>query len=173
MTQKFEFEVSAEYYQFCIQDESSENLPEWTDEEVERLLAVKAGIIGVGTISMGLVRVVVEIGECEPTNDIDGWDQVNECNLQVQSGRLVIAGITDTDAFLFGGRRIDLEPGAYRIRLYYGDVSSPIDDRFPTDHYRIVVWKAAPGPLRILKRRRTVSTSSGPNWLTDVSRMIN
>ena len=152
---RFKFEVVAECEQFFLYDSEAdtvENFPEWTDEAGKRLLAVEEGIIGVGTIHDGFVSVVVEIADCEPDEDIrrlDQWDQVNETTIEVPSGRLIVAGIFD---FLRDARPIDLEPGSYRTRLNYGNLGALSNGAFSNEHYKVIVWSAAPGPLLVLKQ---------------------
>ena len=91
MRQKFEFDLFADYFQFYLQDESVEgNLSDcWTKEADNRLLAVTGGTIGVGTVRNMMVPVVVEIADGEPDEaETPNWDQVNECDLMVKSGRI-------------------------------------------------------------------------------------
>jgi hypothetical protein len=75
---------------------------------------------------------------------------VNECTLDVQSGRIVIAGCTD---YFPTAARIEVSPGSYRARLYYGNL-----DALSDDHYKVVLWLAAPGPLKVLKQRANPSS---------------
>jgi hypothetical protein len=151
MRRRFEFEVRAEYQQFLLYDLAANTVEnhDWTCEAEERLLAVEEGIIGVGTISDGIVSVVLEIADSEPNEDMSRWDQVNEATIEVPSGRLIVAGILD---HLRDARAIDLEPGSYRTRLYYGDLGSLINGIFSNEHYKLIMWRAAPGPLLVLKQ---------------------
>jgi hypothetical protein len=109
MSQRLEFNLFADYYQFYLQDENvSGDLSEsWTQDAVDRLLAVAPGTIGVGTVRNMQVPVVVEIADGVPEDDLSVWDQVNECDLDSPSGKLVIAGCTD---YLPDAARIELQP---------------------------------------------------------------
>src|SRR5450432_2054901 len=117
MSRRFEFTLFADYFQFYLQDEPVEgDLSEsWPQEAVDRLLAIAPGKIGVGTVRNMNVPVVIEIAEFAPDENLSQWDQVNECDLEVQSGRVVIAGCTD---YYPDARRIELPPGPYRARIY-------------------------------------------------------
>jgi hypothetical protein len=95
-----------------------------------------------------MVSVIVEIAGGKADEDMSVWDQVNECTLEIPSGRLVIAGIGDD---LPDFKRIEVLPGSYRVRVYY-NLDSLTDDLDRNDNYKIVLWKAAPGPVLVLKQ---------------------
>ncbi len=151
----------ADYFQFYLQDEGVKgDLSEtWTPEAVERLLAVAPGTIGVGTARNMDVPVVVEVAAEAPDDDANAWDQVNECNLEVSSGRLVIAGCTD---YFPEAARIELPPGPYRARIYYGSLAAISADGLDgDDHYKIVLWRSAAAPLRVIRQRAKREASAG------------
>jgi|SRR5579863_1893068 len=152
MSRRFEFNLFADYYQFYLKDESvAGDLSEsWTQDAVDRLLAVAPGTVGVGTVRNMNVPVVVEIADgAPPDDDLSVWDQANECDLDVPSGRLAIAGCTD---YFPDASRIELPPGSYRARIYYGKLNTLSTNGLEgDDHYKIVLWSAPPGPLKIMK----------------------
>ena len=152
MTRKFEFDLFADYYQFYLQDENVEgNLAEsWTKEAVNRLLAITDGTIGIGTVRNMQVPVVVEVADTEPAvDDMSQWDQINECSIEVHSGRIVVAGCTD---YFPDAARIEVSPGVYRARICYGKLNSVDEYGLEgDDHYKIVLWPAAFAPLKIVK----------------------
>ena len=163
MMRRFEYKLFADYHQFYLQDECVKgDLSEsWTQEATDRLLAVAPGTIGVGTVRNMVVPVVVEVVDTEPDEDTTKWDQVNECDFEVRSGRVVVAGCTD---YFPDAARIDVEPGSYRARLYYGSLDALSDDGLDgDDHYKIVLWRGMPGPLEILKQRRRPLPASQPS----------
>jgi hypothetical protein len=159
---RFEYKLVADYHQFYLQDESAEGdlSNSWTQEATDRLLAVAPGRIGVGTVRDMVVPIVIEVSDTEPNEDTTGWDQVNECTLEVQSGRIVVAGCTD---YFPDAARIEVPPGSYRARLFYGNLDALSDDGLDgDDRYRVVLWRAAPGPLKVLKQRGNRITASQP-----------
>lgn len=160
--QRFQYKLFADYFQFYLQDESAKgDLSEsWDKEAVDRLLAVAPGTIGVGTVRNMNVPVVVEISDREPDDDLSFWDHVNECTIEVSSGRIAIAGCTD---YFPDAARIELVPGPYRARIYYGSLSSLSADGLDgNDHYRVVLWGAAPGPVQVLKKRGEQASHATP-----------
>ncbi len=150
---RFEFTLFADYFQFYLQDESSQgDLSEsWTPEAVQRLVATAPGAIGVGTVRNMNVPVTVEIVQNPPLDESNDWDQINECSIDVPSGRLVVAGCTD---YFPDAARIELIPGTYRARIYYANLSqlNP-DDLEGKDFYKIVLWPGTREPTRVIIQR--------------------
>jgi len=149
------YELFADYFQFYLQDEAaSGDLSEaWTPQATEDLLAVSTGVIGVGTVRNMDVPVTIELSQSEPSDDVGRWEHITECSIDVPTGRLVIAGCTD---YFAEASRIEVEPGCYRARVYYGSLASLSDDGLDgDDHYRIVLWRGEPIPPRVLKRTTT------------------
>ena len=152
-TRKHHYSLFADYYQFYLQDElvAGDLGDSWTQEAVDRLLALAPGTIGIGTVRNMTVPVDVEIFDTEPDEALDGWDQVNECSIDVSSGRLVIGGCTD---YFPDAARIDVVPGVYRVRVFYGKLDSLSEDGLAgEDHYRVVLWPGSPTAPAVLKRR--------------------
>jgi hypothetical protein len=151
------FNLFADYFQFYLQDETvNGDLSEsWTDEAVCRLLAIAPGTIGIGTVRNMEVPVELEIRDSPPEDDWDLWDQINECNIEIPSGRIVIAGCTD---YFPDAARVQVLPGTYRARVYYGDLAFLSEDGLEgDDRYKIVLWPSPPGELLVLKQRKAES----------------
>jgi hypothetical protein len=150
---RFEYQLFADYYQFYLQDESVKgDLSEsWSEEAVTRLLAVAPGTVGVGTLRNMVVPVTVELFDAQPESDLEEWDHVAECSLEVSTGRIVIAGCTD---YFPDASRIDAEPGVYRVRISYGLLDTlSADELDGSDRYRVQLWRASLIEPRIIKQR--------------------
>ncbi len=153
MASTFQFELFTDYHQFYLQDaEAKGDLSEsWTDEANDRLLAIGERVIGVGTARNMEVPVLVEVHPAEPPLDLDPWDHVTQCSLEVPSGRVVIAGCTD---YFPDASRFDVPPGILQVRVSYGGLHTLSDDGLDgDDHYRVQLW---PGPrcrVSVLKAR--------------------
>jgi hypothetical protein len=148
-----QFRLFADYFQFYLQDEAVEGdlSHSWTEEAVSRLLAVAPGIVGVGTVRNMEVPVTLEILAKEPDLDLDAWEHVVECSLQVTGSRLVIAGCTD---YFPDAARIPVEPGSYRVRACYADLDALSDDLLEgNDRYHLQLWPAPPLPVTLRKAR--------------------
>jgi hypothetical protein len=157
---RHDFELFADYFQFYLQDdlEGIGDLSDaWTQEALDRLLAVAIGTVGVGTVRNMTVPVAVELHRSEPESDIQSWDHVTECDVELRSGRLVVAGCTD---YFPGAARIPVPPGLYRVRTSYGDLNSLSSDGLDgQDHYRVQLWQTSElGGVRVLRRRDQSST---------------
>lgn len=154
MTTPHTFNIFADYFQFYVQDEPSQTSlgDAWTDEGVKRMLVAAPGIVGIGTARNDTIPVSVEVFSSKPSSpDLAAWDHVAECSLNIASGKLVIAGSSD---YLPDAPRIDVTPGAYRVRVLYGNLNSISADGFEgDDHYSIQLWPQAAGDLVVLKDR--------------------
>lgn len=143
MTNEIKLEIFADYFQFYIQDENANgDLSEkWTDEAVEQLLAITDGTIGVGTVRNMDVPVTIKTFDTEPAflTDVENViGQINECNIEVNSGKIVIAGCTD---YFPDAKRIELKNGIYRARIYYGNLDKLSEDGLDgEDFYEVHLW---------------------------------
>jgi len=161
---ELELSLFANYFQIYIQDEhSTVDLADgWNDEATARLLALGPGTIGIATVRNMHVPMAMEIHDREPEDDSDEWDHVVEAELNVVSGRIVVAGCTD---YFPGARRVEVSPGSYRARVSYGALDTVSEGGLSgEDHYRVQLWLAPPCPVRVLKRRlRTTDLTDPPS----------
>lgn len=149
----YELTLFADYHQFYIQDENVDgNLSDaWTDEAVERLLAVAPGTVGIGTVRNVDVPVTIVVLEREPALDADKFDQVVECSIVVESGAIVVAGCTD---YFPDAARINIPSGPYRVRASFEGLESVSADGLEgNDQYHLQLWPAPMDSVLILKKR--------------------
>ncbi|WP_295851075.1 hypothetical protein [uncultured Xylophilus sp.] len=147
------FNLFADYFQFSLQDEAAKgDLSEsWTEEAVDRLLAVAPGTVGIRTVRNMDVPVSVEVLAVEPALDLRAWQHVVECSLEVTSPHLVIAGCTD---YCPVAARIRVEPGSYRVRACFAELDTLSEDGLEgNDRYHLQLWPAAPLPVVVRKLR--------------------
>ena len=152
MNRQFKFEVLADCQQFYLHDEVADcGELEWTQEATDKLLTVAPGVLGIGTVRGDFVPIVLELSDEQPDDDLKQWDQVNECSLEITSSQLIVANVFN-GGNMITDQKIPLGAGTYRARLYYGDLASVTHGERATDHYRVVLWRAAPGAMRVLKQ---------------------
>lgn len=134
-------ELFADYFQIYLQDEQANDTLVWTDEEVEQLLAITDGIIGVGTARNMTVPVTLKIYDAEPEilpDNLHEIGKINECDLEVRSGKIAIFGCTD---YFPDAKRMELKNGIYRARMYYGNLEKLSEDGLEgDDFYEIHLW---------------------------------
>jgi hypothetical protein len=147
-----ELSLLADYFQVYIQDESASGAlsESWTEEATARLLALAPGAIGIGTVRNMHVPVAVEIHDQEPDDDSSEWDHVVEAELNVVSGRIVVAGCTN---YFPEAKRVEVSAGAYRARVSYGGLDTLSEDGLSGEDNRVQLWLAPPSPIRVLKQR--------------------
>ena len=148
------FNIFADYFQFVLMDESSEDDfgAVWTDEALERMLAVGETSVCPGTLRNVDVPVEIRISESEPAIDLTAYDHAASASLKVPSGRLVVMGCTD---YLPDAARIEVSPGTYQL-LYLATgtdtityESDPADDR-----YIVCLWPGVARDPTLLKHWR-------------------
>lgn len=148
-----EFAIFADYFQFYVQDEAAnEDFGVlWTEEAVERLLAVAQFSVGIGTARNMTVPVALSIHAEAPAEDFGEWEMVNDCSITVRSNRIIIAGCTD---YLPDAARIPITPGTYRVRVSYCGLDSLNEDGLEgDDFYRVQLWPAPLADIAIRKAR--------------------
>ena len=149
----YNLELFADYHQIYLQDENAEgDLSEsWTEEAVQNMIALAPGTIGVGTVRNNTVPICVEVVENKPEDNYDEWDKVNECSIDLPSGKMVVSGCMD---YFPEARRIIVKPGIYRVRVYYKNLNKISEDGLTgEDFYKLVLWlDTEQQGLKILKK---------------------
>ncbi len=152
------FSLFADYFQFYLQDENAPYIGEgaWNREATERMLAVAPGALAVGTVRNVDVPVTVEVLQSEPREDFENWDHVTECGLEIQSGKLVVAGCTD---YFPDAARIKVPAGRYRARICGGGFET-VAEHWDSgeDVYRVQLWPDTDCEPRVLKERASQSS---------------
>lgn len=160
MKKSYSYTLFADYFQFYLEDVSWDTdwSDIWTPERTDNLLATDQGVICIGTVRNMEAPVVVEVLDDEPTENPDNWDHITECSIEIKSGEMAIAGCTDYPP---EAARINIEPGTYRARIFYGKLDSLSEDGLEgDDHYKVVLWPGERVDAKVIRRR--VSNSNGP-----------
>lgn len=153
MMRNLQLKIFADYFQFYLldQDAKLDFSDSWNAETVENHLAIIPGGIAVGTERNTFVPVTIEIRESAPSCNFDECDMVNECCIEIPSGKLAVMGCTDT---LPQAVRIELEAGTYRARICYRKLDSVSQNRLEgDDSYKIVLWKGDAIAPKVLKAK--------------------
>ncbi len=154
--QSYKYEILADYYQLYLQDDESgkgDLSDSWTDEAVDRLLAIAPYVVGVGTVRNMEVSVIVEIHQNKPTLEFDKWDHVNHCSLIIETGRIVVAGCTD---YFPDAKRIEIFPGTYQVYVCYKNLDKVSQDGLDgEDSYHIKIFPGKECGVETLKQRKS------------------
>lgn len=151
--QSYKLNLFADYHTFTLQDELADGdfSQGFTEETVRTMLvAILPDAIGIQTARNTTVPVEVVVDEKAPDDNFSDYDRVNECSLEVPSGKLVVMG----NDYFPEAKRIEVTPGTYRVRIYYKNLDSVIDDaeQEGEDEYKVVLWPQTPfGPVQVLK----------------------
>lgn len=148
----YDLNLLADYHQIFIRDaEAEEDTPdEWGKQLVEDMIAVDAGIIGIGTARNTRVPVRIRLVNAQPEDNFTEWDYVAEASIDVSSGQLIIAGLSD---YLPDALHITVVPRTYRVRVYYSGLDTISEDGLKgNDRYQIFLWPEEENPPKVLKR---------------------
>ena len=147
---KRSYSIFADYNQFYLWDKDvGPNAPtDYTDADIERRIKVAPNVVVIQPERNMDVPVVLEVTDSEPEPDFEEWDHIAEASLELPSGHLEIHECT-------GGSidQINLEPGTYRIRAYYGGLNELSEDGLDgNDHYKLILWRSSYSPVVVLKQ---------------------
>jgi hypothetical protein len=138
-----QLEIFADYFQFHLYDEKmSPNFGNaWSQFAVDNLLAITKEGIAIGTVRNMDVSVILKIYDSEPQlkKELNRVFQINESDLSIISGKLVVIGCTE---YFPEAKRIQLSNGIYRVRVCYFDLDKLSEDGLDgEDCYEIEIWK--------------------------------
>lgn len=148
------FELLADYFQLLLMDEGCEDdfASVWTDEALDRMLAVGNASVCLGTLRNVDVPVEIHVYSSAPSVDPASYDHAVSASLNLPSGRLVVMGCTD---FLPEAARIELPPGSYQLLYLATGVESITYESDPADdRYIVHLWPGPPREPALLKHWR-------------------
>jgi len=151
--QKHQLNLFADYFQFYVCDGGfqTDTSTIWNDDATELMLAIGSDLIAVGTARNMDVPVTLEISNGEPDNDLEQWDQVIECSLNLNSGTLIAFGCTEDPKL---AAHYPIEIGYYVVRISYGNLTDiSIDGLDGNDKYRVQLWPGSIEKVVIIKQR--------------------
>ena len=153
LLEKYEFKIFTDYHQFYLHDADwYEKLPDgWKEQTIQDLWVTAPDSINIGTEREGMVPITIEIYDIEPQNDFSHWDQVNECSIDIHSGKFVILSCLESELL---AANVSVKPGTYRARIYYGNLNSVSKDRLRgEDTYKVELWLGDAEEAQVLKPR--------------------
>ena len=148
------FEIFADYFQFVLMDESSEDdfAAIWSDEALGRMFAAGRSAVCPGTLRNVTVPVELYVGPSEPALCLDKYDHAIAASLDIPSGCLVVMGCTD---YLPEAPRIELPAGTYQLLYLVSGVASITHESDPADdRYIVHLWPGPPREPILLKHWR-------------------
>ena len=148
------FDIFADYFQFILMDEGCDDDfgSVWTEEALERMLAVGETSVCPGTLRNVNVPVEIHVHGAEPSVDPTGYDHAVLASLQVPSGRLVVMGCTD---HLPEAPRVELKAGSYQLLYLATGVESITYESDPADdRYIVHLWHGSPREPVLLRHWR-------------------
>jgi len=151
MTHKLKFYT--QYHQFYLidkdspSDTGSDNF--WSPEAYNCRLAIKDGVLGIGTGCYGNVKAELEIlDNANDKFDSSKYDHIVEGGLELTSGVLQVTDCPNSKVEL----ELNVVPGKYQVRVYSSNLDTVyIDDENGDDYYRIEIWPDDNMERKVLK----------------------
>jgi len=150
---RYKFRVFADNGLFFLHDGDYDpdiDVEEFGKQVTKTRLAIFPGVIAILAASQMSVPVDMQVLTKPPKEYFSKWDAVVESGIVVPSGVLFLVGSGSTDEF---GERMEVAPGCYGVRVYYGGQSA-LEDLEGNDYYKIVLWPLFQYSVRVLKRWR-------------------
>jgi hypothetical protein len=151
MPSAHQFTIFADYFQFIVQDEMSEDdfASIWSPEALDRALAVGKSAICPGTLCNVEVPVEVQVLNEEPEIDLTAVDHVVEASLEIPSGTIVVMSCT---AYFPDAQRFNVVPGTYRaLSVMRGIASIKCEWEPANDSYVVYLWLGEQRNPKLLK----------------------
>jgi hypothetical protein len=145
------FSIFADYFQFIVQDENSEDDfgTIWTEEALNCMVAVGETAICPGTLRNVDVPVEVHVLGAEPAVLLEGYDHIVEGAFRSPTGRLVVMGCTE---YFPDAPRFEIAPGSYRFLYLISGVQTITAEWEPAeDLYCLYIWPGEARSPRLLK----------------------
>jgi tellurite resistance-related uncharacterized protein len=148
--QRKSFNIFADYFQLYVWDKGTNpQAPvEYSNEDAVRRLKAEPNVVVIQPERNTTVPVVIEIHDSEPIYNPQEWDHIAECSTDLPTGQLQVHECT-------GGpvAEIAVKPGIYRVRVFYGMLTSVSPDGLEDkDHYKAVLWPVQAAELKVLKQ---------------------
>ena len=122
----------------------------WTDEALDRLLAVGINAVCPGTLRNVDVTVEIEVLNAPPSVDLTKWDHAVEASINIPSGKLVVMGCT---GYLPDSTRIAVKPGSYQLLSLAGGLETiKTEWELADDLYRVYIWPGMSRTPNLIKR---------------------
>lgn len=144
------------YFQFYIQDPIADGNDLCSSKISKEMQRQRFGC-GVGIVCVHVISEYSEIpitvqydGDELELEDFSNWDRIIECPLTTQSKKIVFAGCPDGPRYgCFG--TLEIPPGSYRLRIYYGGQNTQQMDGETEDFYLVQIWPSNESDIKILK----------------------
>jgi hypothetical protein len=151
---KHYFNVFADYFMIDLLDDGKHRTFTTIEEEdLSDRVIVSDGAVTIMTARNMGVPLLLEIGASPPGetiySDIETWDHVVECSIQINSGRLAVFG----NEYYPDCPKVAVEPGTYQVRIFHGGLTTLSEDELAgNDVYWVVLTPGQPIEKKVIKR---------------------
>lgn len=145
------FSIFADYFQVYLQDLDhwEDFSADWANPRVcDDLYIVKNH--GLVFVTARNVEVPVLVRTEDHPYELDDWDHLIECSIELKSGTFILKGPTDDEKI---APRVTLDPGVYRVRVLFAGLNEISEDGLNgEDRYEIHIWSGPLKPSEVIKQ---------------------
>ncbi|MCQ9377665.1 hypothetical protein [Methyloversatilis sp. XJ19-49] len=145
------FQLFADYFQFVVQDEESDDdfATIWTEDALSALTAFGRSAVCPGTLRNVEVPVEVVVSDHEPLVALEDVEHAVEGSIEIPSGKVVVMGCTQ---YFPDAPRFNVTPGTYRALAVMSGIKSIQNEWDPADDkYTVYLWPGSSRQPKLLK----------------------
>lgn len=147
----YTFKVFADYFQFVVQDEVSDDdfASIWNPDALAAQTAFGRRAVCPGTLRNVEVPVEIIVVEDDPKLSLEDVDHAVEGSFEIPSGRVVVMGCT---AYFPDAPRFEVQPGTCRALAVMTGIESIQNEWDPADDkYIVYLWPGSSRSPKVLK----------------------
>jgi hypothetical protein len=155
------FTIFADYFQFIVQDEdSNDNFGAlWNEAAVAMMVAAGETALSSGTLRNVDVPVELHVVEGPPEFQLENFDHAVEGAFTSPTGKIAVMGCTE---FFPDASRLEIRPGSYRfIYLVSGARTIQTECDPADDLYSLYIWPAERRELHLMKQWEPARLANG------------
>ncbi|HSI50205.1 MAG TPA: hypothetical protein VLA61_18180 [Ideonella sp.] len=145
------FIVFADYFQFVVQDEDSEDdfATIWTPEALACQTAFGKSAVCPGTLRNVDVPIEIVMVDADPEIPLGTVDHAVEGSIEITSGKVVVMGCTQ---YFPDAPRFEVKPGTYRVLAVMEGIGSIQHEWEPADDkYTVYMWPGEARQAKLIK----------------------
>lgn len=163
------FTIFADYSQFIVQDEDSEDDfgVLWNDAAAATMIATGGTALALGTLRNVEVKVELHVFDGAPEISLEDFDHAVEGAFSSPTGKIAVMACTD---FFPDAAQLMIQPGSYHF-IYLVSGASTIQTEWDdaNDLYSLYIWPGAPRETHLVKQWKPARLANGDDGIHPIA----